>query len=50
MLANHHAIRKTPMEFTLMSLRLAGGMIYAFLLHGCDNMINRLAKRAKVLA
>ena len=40
---------ESPMEFTLMALKLGEHDICILdLLHGCDNMINRLANEAKL--
>jgi hypothetical protein len=42
---------ESPIKFTLMAFRPGGHDICILdLLHGCDNMINRLANKAKVLA
>ena len=40
---------ESPMEFSLMALRPGGHDICILdLLHGCDNMINKLANKAKL--
>jgi hypothetical protein len=47
---NHRVMRRASMEFTLMALRHEAHDICVLNLpHGCDNMVDQFAKKAKVL-